>query len=135
MSRPWKISALLLGLIASTSAMNLESVMGQEKPNPKLSFLDGKAAGADFQIQGEYLGKLGDLTIGAQVIARGNGKFDVVAYRGGLPGAGYDPSTEKMKFVFETKDGVTKSVEPGQMMGLQFAGAIQAVHRRFRVAA
>ena len=113
MSRPWKISALLLGLIASTSAMNLESVMGQEKPNPKLSFLDGKAAGADFQIQGEYLGKLGDLTIGAQVIARGNGKFDVVAYRGGLPGAGYDPSTEKMKFVFETKDGVTKSVDPG----------------------
>ena len=107
MNPSWKLSIVVLGLLAATP------VIGQEKPNPKLAFLDSKSAGADFQIQGEYIGKVGDTTIGAQVIARGNGKFDVVAYPGGLPGAGWDVSQEKLKFVFETKDGITKAVGEG----------------------
>ena len=107
MNLSWKLSIVILGLFAAAP------VIGQEKPNPKLAFLDSKAAGADFQIQGEYIGKVGDTTIGAQVIAKGNGKFDVVAYPGGLPGAGWDQSEEKLKFVFETKDGITKAVGDG----------------------
>lgn len=112
MSRFWKLPAAMVGLAFALSNVQPQAAHSQDKPNPKLSFLDGKAAGADFQIQGEYLGKLGDMTIGAQVIARGAGKFQVVAYRGGLPGAGWDTSTEKMKFDFETKDGVVKASDP-----------------------
>ena len=48
MLRSWKLSAALLGLVVSATAVNQEFAMGQEKPNPKLAFLDGKAAGADF---------------------------------------------------------------------------------------
>ncbi len=84
------------------------SSWAQEKPNPKKAFLDEKEAGADFQIQGEYVGKLGDQSVGVQVIAKGNGKFDAVVFPGGLPGAGWDAEKKvKHKINGETKDGST----------------------------
>jgi hypothetical protein len=47
------------------------------------AFLDPQNAGPDYAIQGEYAGDEG----AAQVIALGDGKFHVVGWEGGLPGA------------------------------------------------
>lgn len=57
------------------------------------------AAPEDYQFQGEYVGKAGEELIryGAQVIALGNDQYHLVGYAGGLPGDGWDPTTEKIE--------------------------------------
>ena len=102
MNRLCLLSAVVLSLFVTVP------IMSQEKPNPKLSFLDAREAGPDFQVQGEYIGKLGDQSLGLQVIANGSGKFDAVVFPGGLPGAGWDAEKKvKHKLSGETKDGAT----------------------------
>jgi hypothetical protein len=65
-------------------------VSAQDKPG-KTAYLTPEDGGPDFLAQGEYRGEAGEKSvIGAQVIARGEGKFDVVLFSGGLPGAEWD---------------------------------------------
>lgn len=77
----------------------------------KKAFLNEKDAGPDFALQGEYTG---DVTIdndkhkvGVQVVARGDGKFLAVGYRGGLPGDGWDGG-ERVRAEGTALDGAVK---------------------------
>ncbi len=77
----------------------------------KKAYLNEKDAGADFAVQGEYSGEVTHegqkQKIGVQVIARGEGKFQAVGHKGGLPGDGWDGS-ERIKGEGKTENGETK---------------------------
>jgi hypothetical protein len=82
-------TALLIGL----GVAGLPAVCAAPTGNP--AYTDPAKADADFPFQGEYAGTVTHdgqpVPFGVQVIALGDGKFDVVAYPGGLPGDGWTP--------------------------------------------
>jgi 3-keto-disaccharide hydrolase len=87
------------------------------------AFIDPEQAGPDYKVQGEYEGTIGNETkFGAQVIALGEGKFDVVLFTKGLPGgpkdAAWDGKT-KVTLKGETNDGVVL------LSGQNFKGEIK----------
>lgn len=98
--RCWLTSLLLL-------VLSPYLLIADEQP---AAILSTESAGADFQVQGEYLGLVGHvLKAGAQVIAKGKGHFEGVFYRGGLPGDGWDGAT-RFAFRGKTQDGQTRFV-------------------------
>lgn len=102
-------AALLLSLAVPTLVLSA----GGE------AFTDPAQAGPDFKVQGEYEGTIGEkVKLGAQVIALGDGKFDVVLLQKGLPGAGWDGKT-RVLLKGETKDGVV------ELTGTNFKGTIK----------
>lgn len=70
---------------------------------------DPQEGGIDFKIQGEYRGQVKtdehDEVWGAQVIALSSGKFDLIGFKGGLPGDGWNRGDETLKYSGELKDG------------------------------
>ncbi len=87
-------------LIASASAL----LAADKSP----AFTEPEAAGPDFAIQGEYTAENG----AAQVLAMGNGKFHIVGWSHGLPGAA--PDAEKTLEIDAERDsaGVVRFSTP-----------------------
>ncbi|RPI80968.1 MAG: DUF1080 domain-containing protein, partial [Planctomycetaceae bacterium] len=80
----FRIAAVFVVVLAGLAA--LIPVRGAEDAQKGFTTPEAASAEPDFALQGEYTGK----ELGVQVVAQGNGKFLVVAYRGGLPGAGWN---------------------------------------------
>lgn len=70
---------------------------------------DPKQAGIEYQLQGEYSGRIqaGDFdeVWGAQIITLGDGKFELVGFKGGLPGDGWERGGEVRKHEGKLVDG------------------------------
>ncbi len=89
--------ALILALLTVALAASVAQAQRQQNRPPAVT--DAAEAGSDFALQGEYAGWTyvqgrGQEYTGLQVVALGDGKFDAVRYRGGLPGNGWDRATK-----------------------------------------
>ena len=99
---------LLAGLIPFSAAKNEAAA-------------DPSKVDADYAFQGEYAGVIaGQFDVGAQVIALGDGKFRLVLFPGGLPGAGYDGATEKRQYEGALEGGTVTF--PGGTTGKSITG-------------
>lgn len=108
------LAALVAILMVQTFAA--AAPLERETIDPEIAKTD-----ADFLTQGEYVGEV-KMTdgktekIGAQVIARSNGKFDVVIYRGGLPGDGWTREDESVQ-ISAQRDGDTVKLSGNDFEG------------------
>lgn len=85
---------------------NLVTLQAQEKlwTDPALALKED----SDFAIQGEYASD----SMGAQIIALGDGKFDVYVLTGGLPGAGWEPGKQRAKLVAQREGSELQCGDP-----------------------
>lgn len=96
-----RLRSLLLAF-ASLACLTVAATAADKNP----AFTDVAKAGPDFAVQGEYLSTEGDEKWGSQIIALGEGKFDVIGYKGGLPGDGWKRGDETKPGKGELKEGV-----------------------------
>jgi len=128
------MSSRLLLSASLVLAFSLATAFAEEKSTDPV-FTDPDAAGPDFAIQGEYTGE----KCGAQVIALGDGKFHIVGWSKGLPGAVED--AEKKVEVDAQRDGDKVlfdgggwkgKIESGQLVGTSDEGRTMELRRIVR---
>jgi hypothetical protein len=93
---------------------------------------DAKAIGVELALQGEYVGRVGEKRVGAQIVARGNNAFHALILEGGLPGDGWDGGrygllessslTEGRAEFYSVSDKGTSAVLDGGGLMLQRGG-------------
>ncbi len=89
-------SPLLRSALAGGFLICLPGLDGAEAKEGHLIATTVAAAGADYLVQGEYLGTAGGKQLAVQVIAQGDGTFLAVFEPGGLPGDGWN-GTERFE--------------------------------------
>lgn len=90
-----KCSALIAAAVLGGATFVSTTLVAAAEDDKDKTFLTAKEGGFDYEVQGEYVGVFGgDMKWGAQVIALGDGKFQLVGYDGGLPGDGWSRGKE-----------------------------------------
>lgn len=90
-----------LALVLTLLNLLVAETVRAQRPMRRRAVTERREVDADYAFVGEYLGQVAvkyedpegpQRPLGMQVIAMGNGRFKATAYRGGLPGNGWDKS-------------------------------------------
>lgn len=86
-------SAMLIAAAIASSLLSPPNRPASAATENHPAYTDPANVDRDYAIQGEYAGSIDvngqSIPVAARVIALGDGRFDVVAYPGGLPGLGW----------------------------------------------
>lgn len=130
-----RFASLLAAFFLVTGGLSFSAqvALADDPPSGKknLVALDLAQVDEDFAYQGEFTGNLwwpnyGNVRAGLQVVALGDGKFDAVLLRGGLPGAGWDLSP-RLKLT-GSRDGSTLLLAGEDLKINVTATGAQALH-------
>lgn len=112
--------------VLACAVATLLSVVSQETfaQDLKKGVTDLAHVDADYYLQGEYSGSVlfSDgyyRTVGLQVVALGDGKFDALWHQGGLPGNGYDGTTRRKLSGQRTDSATVLNGDDGLTIELQ----------------
>ncbi len=132
----WLNAAVCLSAVL----LSASQLMAQPIPSPEL---DAAMQDLDFMVQGEYVGD----NQAMQVIATGDGEFDLVIYEGGLPGAGWNRAepkrlsgdadlvaelAESMKLKLVNRTSPTLAAPPPASALVLFDGSNESVEQHWR---
>ncbi|RFC45455.1 MAG: protein of unknown function (DUF1080) [Verrucomicrobia bacterium] len=82
----------MCAVLAGTGVAPAQTLTPETEAATKKLF-DAQAIGVELKFQGEYVGKDGEKSVGAQVVARGGKSFHALVLDGGLPGEGWNGET------------------------------------------
>lgn len=82
------LTFLALAVVAG-AASGADAPKKPEPPKKPAAYDNPAETDADFRWVGEYAGRMREADFAVQVVAQGQGKFEVVLCPGGLPGAGW----------------------------------------------
>jgi hypothetical protein len=112
------VGLMLLAFQSTGPIVAQDKAKEKPKAKPRIAINDPEKLkdDKDFAIQGEYEGNIvlnrGEVKIGVQVIAKGEGTFMVKQLMGGLPGAGWDGKTETNYTAKLNEDGTATIAGP-----------------------
>jgi len=92
-------------LVLLSLGQTSQALLAADDPQTGFFTPEKAASDPDFALQGEYTGE----NVGVQVVAQGGGKFLMVTYRGGLPGAGWN-GTQKQDSD-EDSEGIRREIQ------------------------
>jgi hypothetical protein len=117
---PRKLYLLLVPIVLCSC------VYAATRQPPEIYDPDQAKSDPDFAIQGEYVGADGANKLGAQVVALGRGEFDVLFYKGGLPGDGWKKSDAPPATMKGKRDGETTKLQGKDGQG-EIAGGTMTI--------
>jgi hypothetical protein len=84
------IASLALYLVIAWPGVTPAQTLDPATEAATKKLFDAQSIGIELMLQGEYVGKDGEKSVGAQVVARGDKSFHALVLDGGLPGDGWN---------------------------------------------
>lgn len=120
MQHPRRITRITLAALLASPGLLPLATLSANAQERTFATPEAAAEDPDFALQGEYSGTVttdsGDIKIGVQVVALGQGKFQAVGFVGGLPGDGWNGESQHGVEATKASDGTVTFISPDGLL-------------------